>query len=69
MVKKQVLQCAHQTEGACPRCAKPFWNGRPMRATYAASVVRGLDGWQRSLLEQYASIAGIGAAEVQPLEV
>jgi hypothetical protein len=67
MAKKAIQQCAHADEGACPRCAKPFSNGRPWGAQFG--LFRKLDQWQYSLLEQYALIAGLGAAPVIPLEV
>jgi hypothetical protein len=66
-MQKKVLQCAHQDEGACPPCAKPFSNGRPWRSQFG--VFHKMDQWQMAALEQYALLAGIGAAEVQLLEV
>lgn len=60
-------ECQHTDKGACAACKDPIAQRRPF--VLNTQGPHRADEWQKELLQEYARIAGMGAAESPDLEV
>lgn len=65
--KSKPQQCQHVDKGVCTMCSQPLTRRRAF--VLNTQGPHRADEWQKELLQSYARIAGMGAAESPDLEV